>query len=81
MKIYVEAYDEEGGQILGNLDGQTVVTMHSLGGLRRKEWFRRLATLATLNNRVHSYRVVTESGRELARVLNLTHPMNHRTKE
>ncbi len=81
MKVYVEAYDQEGGQILGNLDGQAVVKMYSLGGLRRKAWFRALSHLATLNNRVHSYQVVTESGRELARVLNLTHPMNHRTKE
>lgn len=63
MKFYVEAYDENDQQILGNLDGQTV--------LRAKNYQRTAHYKALVNdtirvsNRVTHWRIVTESGKTL----------------
>jgi len=54
MRYYVEAYDVDDRQILGNLDGQ-----RSWEGrdYLRTQWYKQLPYTKTLNNRVYMYRI------------------------
>ena len=54
---YVEAYDSNDRQILGNLDGQTVLRVRNY---KRTKHYKNLRTLRT--HRVTYYKIVTESG-------------------
>ena len=58
MKYYVEAYDSNDRQVLGNLDGQTVLRVRNY---KRTKHYKNLRTLRT--HRVTYYKIVTESGR------------------
>jgi hypothetical protein len=69
-RLYVEAYGGNGRQILGNLDGQ--MCWHS-SRYKNAEWYRRLSSFPTLNNRVAEYRIVDDVGRVLERVHNKTY--------
>ena len=71
-KYYVEAYDEHGQQILGNLDGQGVYRCNQY---KRCNWYKNLSSLKTLNNRVAYYEIVDEYARKVERVYNTTHPL------
>ena len=73
MKHYIEAYDLNNKQILGNLDGQGVIRAKQY---RRTLAYKALSTLRTLNNRVHHYIIVTPNDTPVEKVLNLTHPAN-----
>ena len=57
MKYYVEAYDSNDRQVLGNLDGQTVLRVRNY---KRTKHYKNLRTLRT--HRVTYYKIVTESG-------------------
>ncbi len=57
MKYYVEAYDANNYQILGNLDGQAVLRVRNY---KRTKHYKSLRTLRT--HRVTYYKIVTESG-------------------
>ena len=71
------AFDGNGLQVLGNMDGQGFFKCKIP---YRCTWFKRLATLKTLNNRIQEYIVydVTantyEKGNEIARIANMNHP-------
>jgi len=49
MKIFVAAYDVKHNQILGNLDGQGIITAKCY---KRTKHYKSLATLRTLKNLV-----------------------------
>jgi len=70
MRYYVEAYDKNDRQILGNLDGQAALNVKNY---RRTKRYRHLPYLQTLNGRVKYYRIVDEQGRELETVMSDTH--------
>lgn len=55
---YVEAYDLNDRQILGNLDGQTVLRVRNY---KRTKHYRNLRTLRT--HRVSYYNIVAVDGR------------------
>jgi hypothetical protein len=57
MKYYVEAYDANNYQILGNLDGQAVLRVRNY---KRTKHYKNLRTLRT--HRVTYYKIVTENG-------------------
>jgi len=69
MKVYVEAYDKDDNQILGNLDGQSVINVIDF---KRTNIYKRLrdtpATDLSLNGRVVLYKFVNESGKQLAEI-------------
>ena len=65
MKYYIECYRADGGQILGNLDGQAV--LHCQGGnWKRTADYKRLRKIVKnpkwMNGKVDHAKVVTESG-------------------
>ena len=70
MKIYVEAYDKNDNQILGNLDGQTVIRARNY---KRTNDYKRLRDLPaeklSLNGRVKQYRFITEQGNQIGVIL------------
>ena len=55
---YVEAYDSSDRQILGNLDGQTVLRVRNY---KRTKHYKNLRTLRT--HRVSYYNIVAVDGR------------------
>lgn len=61
---YIEVYDAQGQQILGNLDGQAVIRT---ANYRRTVVYKRLATIIGnsnwMNGRVQSARIVRPDGR------------------
>ena len=65
MKYYVEAYDSNDRQVLGNLDGQTVLRVRNY---KRTKHYNNLRTLRT--HRVTYYKIVTESGRVVETLTN-----------
>jgi hypothetical protein len=70
MKYYIEAYDGNGLQVLGNLDGQGVI---SKPNFRRTKRYKELPTFRTLNDRIAYYKIVDyETGRQLDEVINKT---------
>ena len=75
IQIYVEAYDEYGLQVLGNLDGQGFFKCKDY---KRTAWYKALATRKTLNDRIQLYKIVRLSSRDNCEVLetvaNSTHP-------
>jgi len=62
VKIYIEAYDQNGLPVLGNLDGQAVIRTPNY---RRTIAYKRVRDLPrrqlSLNGMVREYRVVTEN--------------------
>ena len=64
MKVYVEAYNAQGRQILGNMDGQGVIRAKNY---RRTEHYRMLRSgaMPRLDGKVHHYRIVDELDRVL----------------
>ncbi len=62
MKYYVEAYYEDGGQILGNLDGQAVLRCRNP---RRTKHYRHLQDVIAQGKhpKVSYYRIVDEHNR------------------
>jgi hypothetical protein len=58
IMYYVEAYDSNDRQILGNLDGQTVLRVRNY---KRTKHYRNLRTLRT--HRVSYYNIVAVDGR------------------
>lgn len=60
MRVFVEAYGHDRGQILGNLDGQ-----RSWAGknFRRTRWYKQLAKSETL--KVCFWQIINESGKIL----------------
>jgi len=77
MRYQVCAFNEDGLQWLGNLDGQGIFECKIP---ERCTWFKRLATLKTLNNRVQLYIVYKldggpySNGTEYKRIANQNHP-------
>lgn len=69
MKYYVEAYDANDNQLLGNLDGQGVIVAKDF---RRTKHYKSLSTFKTLNNRV-AYYLITSGNTTFDRVENQTH--------
>ncbi len=69
MKYYVEAYDKDNREILGNLDGQGVIRAKLY---RRTLHYKSLATRRTLGNRVKFYRIVDGAGNRYEDVTNTT---------
>ena len=67
--IYVDAYDGNDIQILGNLDGQMVWKGSQY---RRTIWYKNLSTRQTLNNMVRLYRITDDCGHTLEVVKNKT---------
>jgi hypothetical protein len=69
MKHYIEAYDFEDKQILGNLDGQGVWTGSQF---RRSSYYKNLRdpNRPLRFERVKYWRVVSEHGREICTILN-----------
>lgn len=65
MRFYVEAYDHEGKQILGNMDGQRSWEGKSY---TRTQWFKDLPSTHTLNNRVAYWKIVNTNGYVLQQV-------------
>jgi hypothetical protein len=70
MKTYIEAFDENGNQVLGSLDGQNVLTCQDY---RKTKHWKRLVNepkeKLSLGGRVVRYHVVSENGKILS-VLN-----------
>ena len=62
MKYYVEAYYEDGSEILGNCDGQTVLRCRNP---RRTKHYRHLRDAIAINRhpRVAYYKIVDQFGR------------------
>jgi hypothetical protein len=59
MKYYVEAYDSNDRQVLGNLDGQTVLRVRNYKRTKHYNWLRENKGR---NPRVSYYRIVTNNG-------------------
>ena len=63
MKYYVEAFNADGGAILGNLDGQAVIHCRNW---KRSAIYRRLVNTPkeklSLNGRVVKYKIVDTYG-------------------
>lgn len=70
MRIYVEAYDGFGKQILGNLDGQLSWEGKNY---KRMKWYKNLSNVKTLNGRVQHYKIVNETGQILETVRSKTY--------
>lgn len=68
-QYYIEAFDKNGREILGNLDGQNALRCVDY---KRTLAYKGLSTLKTLNNRVKFYRVVDYSGNIRETVYNKT---------
>jgi len=62
-KVYVEAYDEHDRQILGNLDGQTVI--HAKEYRRTKHYKALVSGTIPVSDRVFSWRIVNEKNQVL----------------
>lgn len=73
-KLYIEAYYSNGGQKLGNLDGQGILRAKLY---KRTKHYKMLSTFPTINNSVAYYKIVTEDGRCIEVVYNLTHPIHN----
>lgn len=71
---WVEAYDEDGLQILGNLDGQTVWRGRNY---KRAQFYKDLPRFKTLNNRVQLYKIVREDSPGYASVMETVANLNH----
>jgi hypothetical protein len=63
MRVYIEAYNKDGKQILGNLDGQCLIRCkdYKLSSNYRHA-VRVVKEGASLNGAVHSMRVVDAKG-------------------
>lgn len=62
-RFYVEAYDRDGKQVLGNLDGQTVINCQDF---RRSARFKALTSgKFRASERVVQWRIVDENDRVL----------------
>lgn len=73
MKYHVAAFDQQGRQILGNLDGQGIFRARDY---KRTQWFKALPTFRTLNNCVKEYHIFNANGCEdvlITKVTNQTH--------
>lgn len=68
-KLYIEAYYQDGGQKLGNLDGQDVLRAKFY---KRTKHYKMLRTFPTLNNCIAFYKIVTEDGKLIEIVKNRT---------
>jgi len=69
MKYYVEAYDVEGRQMLGTMDGQTVLDCkRPLWTAHVRRLMREPASRLSLGGRARFYRIVTEAGRLVATI-------------
>lgn len=60
MRHYVEAYDADNMQILGNLDGQTV--LHARDYRRTARYKAMVNNTLMVSNRVAYWRIVDENG-------------------
>ena len=69
IKVYIEAYDKNQSQILGNMDGQGVIRAKMY---KRTNHYKGLSSHKTLDNIVSFYRVVNENGDTLETVINNT---------
>jgi hypothetical protein len=69
MKLYIECFRADGGQILGNLDGQAVLHCASTRTYKRCAAYKRLARIVKnpkwMNGKVDHAKVVTEQGKVL----------------
>lgn len=74
MKLYVEAYDENNRQILGNTEGQTVLRARNY---RRTKYYKGIVRgeypdgMKRLSPRVKEWRIVTEKGQLIEIIPNL----------
>ena len=75
MRYIIEAYDENDRQVLGNLDGQVILT--KVRNYRLTKHYKSLRTRRTLYNRVKYYnilKVLPDSSTKLVEVVqNETH--------
>lgn len=69
MRYYIEAYDHDGRQILGNLDGQAALG-DVLAPERCAAWLRIKRCEVRVSARVAYWRLVDENDRERARIDN-----------
>lgn len=65
MKYYVEAFYSDGGQILGNCDGQAVLRCRNYQRTKYYKYLKSRVAQGFKPKRVSYYRVVTEGGRVL----------------
>ena len=65
--FYVEAYDKNGREILGTLDGQGA---YPAINYKRRQWYKALPYFRTLNNKVKYYLIKDLDGSEIEKVLN-----------
>lgn len=72
MKYYVAAYDINGLQVLGNLDGQGIFIAKDF---RKCAWFKKLKNRKTLNNRIMEYWIFDADKQEgpIVKIANMTH--------
>ena len=70
MKHYVEAYNGEGRQVLGNLDGQGVISARNI---KRTDHYKMLisGTNRPKWSRIKFWKIVDDSDREVARIANV----------
>lgn len=72
MKYYIEAYYKDGTQILGNMDGQTV--LNCVNPLKT-DWVKRLKTTGRYKDHVisrkpYSFKLVTNDNKVLSSWIN-----------
>ena len=69
LKCFVEAYDKQGKQILGNLDGQGVINCKNIKTMKFTARYKMLKERAfTPMAPVACYRIVDESGKLLEEI-------------
>lgn len=67
MRYYIEAFDIDGLQILGNLDGQAALG-EMLAPRRAKAWTRLRGGRNAWGSRVHEFRLVDAHNKVLERI-------------
>jgi hypothetical protein len=68
-KYYVEAYYEDGGQILGNCDGQAVLRCRNFRRTKYYKYLRDKVSRGAQPKRVSYYKIVAENGNVLETII------------
>lgn len=61
MKYYIEAYDKDNNQVLGNCDGQGIIKATNY---KKTLHYKALRNFQTLDNSVKFYKIVIESNND-----------------
>ena len=73
MRFYIEAYDINNSQILGNLDGQAAFS--AVNPTKTKHWKKLYVRDRIKYNRVHRWHLVNAKNELLATCVNIYHGM------